>query len=144
MTRRLCRDPLVVGPQRLLTEKDRPALDKLIDKLQADLTAAIVQRVSEGASQQFARGYRTDELQILGFGPEITVEPRRKLGAVLLWWRRRLLQFQIATIPKFRDYGNIEAEERDTRRLITQLKIFETHERPNEDAKGVVTYERRI
>lgn len=135
-----------LGETPLLTEKDRPALLSMIDRMQANLTAAIVQRVSEGAAPLFARGYRINELRIIGFGPEITVEPKTKRWAIRLWWRRRLLQFQLCTLPQFHEYGNIEADDYDTRRLITQLKIFETYEgdHPLLPTREQVIYERRI
>ena len=144
MSPRLNYDPMKTGPQPLLSEKDRTGLDQLIDAMQANLTAAIVKNVSEGAEPLFKRGYRINELHILGFGNEITVEPRTPRRGITLWWRRILLSLQIYSLPSFRQYGEIEADERDTHRLITQLKIFETYERPAETEKGVRTYERRI
>jgi hypothetical protein len=113
---------LVIPP--LLTEKDRPALNRAIDQLEMQLIGAILEMVPQGATPLFKRGYRPHELEILGFGSEITVEPLKKLWRIHLWWRRALLAFHFATLPTFRQYGEIPCRERDTQRLIDELKIF--------------------
>lgn len=110
---------------RLLTEKDRPALNKVLDQLEGQLVQAITENVTEGATPLFRRGYRLYEVQILGFGEEITVEPLKGLSRIHLWWRRVLLRCRLAEQPTFRQYGQIPCEERDTQRLIDGLKIFE-------------------
>lgn len=143
MSPRLDYDPLESGPRPLLPEAARSSVDKMIDKLQANLTAAIVKAVYEGAQPLFRRGYRINELQILGFGPEITVEPIKEYRRLTLLWRRILLALRLRSRPSFQQYGQITALDCDTRRLIKQLKIFETCESP-EAEKGVWRNERRI
>lgn len=127
MKPRLHYDPFSTGPQPLLSDRDRPYVEALVSKLESNLTAAIVKAVSEGAEPLFRRGYRLNELKILGYGPEITVEPKAEVWRITLWWRRVLLKLQIRTIPAFQKYGEMEADDYDTQRLITQLKIFENY-----------------
>jgi len=112
-------------PLRLLTEDDRPALQRVIDRLEAGLTAAIIDNVVEGVGRLVRRGYRIHELAIHGFGTEISVEPTREVSAIWLWWRRILLACRLAELPAICEYGQIPISDPDTYRLVRELKIFD-------------------
>jgi len=120
------RDPVIHGPSPLLTERDRPALERLIDRLQADITREITTRIPQLADPLFEAGYRADELQIEGFGNEIEVLPKLPPKAcmpVRLWWRRVLIRLHLKH-PPLRDYRNIDCDDHDTARLIKGLNLF--------------------
>lgn len=111
---------------RLLTEKDRPAINSMIDKLEERIVQTIIEKVCAGATPLFRRGYRPNEVAILGFGPEITVVPIKGLRPIHLWWRRILLHCCLAKEPTFRQYEEIPTCDPETRRLIKELHIFES------------------
>jgi hypothetical protein len=126
MSPRLPYDPMETGPLPLFGEKDRAALDHLIDGLERNLRSHIVTRVIEGAYPLIRRGYAANELQILGFGPEITIEPIREFMAIRLWWRRIMMRLHLSANPRVQDYAQMQCDDYDTQRLIKGLKLFES------------------
>lgn len=124
-------DPLSVGPQPLLNEKDRASLDKMLDRIQEKLVGYITTNIPRDANYLFSRGYSIDDMQICGFGEGTRVEirPGIRHSAMRLWFGRILVYLHVRNLT-VHDYSRIWCPDFDTYRLITFLKIFEQQDEP--------------